>query len=238
MKRSVLFLFLILAVFLPAAADRIAPTTDIGLFVDPDVFWEGLQRTPLYDYIYEHESFDYKPADDLIKSFTNYYIEGDAVIMCFINKYNKIHGIKIVIAPWYLVEDDCFEASQLTGFVLLASGLLVHDYDLGAVEAVKNNEKSFLSINYYLKRYIESDNLVIELRSFYDANHDFKDPYARMEIFEEPCDPAYVGACIPIVDYDLNCSDITDRNFFVIGKDKHHFDGDYNGVCCEPYPLQ
>ena len=47
------------------------------------------------------------------------------------------------------------------------------------------------------------------------------------------CDPNYSGACIPIVNHDLDCSDIPDRNFRVIGRDIHNFDGDGDGIACE-----
>jgi hypothetical protein len=47
------------------------------------------------------------------------------------------------------------------------------------------------------------------------------------------CDPNYAGACIPIVNYDLDCSDIPDRNFRVVGRDIHGFDGDGDGIACE-----
>jgi micrococcal nuclease len=41
------------------------------------------------------------------------------------------------------------------------------------------------------------------------------------------------GACIPIVSYDLDCSDIPDRNFRVVGNDMHSFEGDGDGIACE-----
>ena len=56
-----------------------------------------------------------------------------------------------------------------------------------------------------------------------------------MKYYYNNCDSNYVGACIPIVSYDLDCSDIGVRNFFVVGNDLHYFDSDGNGVCCEPY---
>lgn len=35
--------------------------------------------------------------------------------------------------------------------------------------------------------------------------------------------------------YDLDCSQVPDRNFLVVGEDPHHFDGDGDGVGCEYY---
>ncbi len=49
------------------------------------------------------------------------------------------------------------------------------------------------------------------------------------------CDPNYAGYCVPIVDHDLDCSDIKHR-VTVIGVDIHHFDGDGVGIGCESYP--
>jgi hypothetical protein len=49
------------------------------------------------------------------------------------------------------------------------------------------------------------------------------------------CDPNYAGFCVPIVSYDLDCSDIRHR-VIVIGVDIHHFDGDNDGIGCESYP--
>ena len=49
------------------------------------------------------------------------------------------------------------------------------------------------------------------------------------------CDPNYTGYCVPIVSYDLNCTDIGHR-VIVVGVDIHHFDSDGDGVGCESYP--
>jgi len=49
------------------------------------------------------------------------------------------------------------------------------------------------------------------------------------------CDPNYGGACIPIVNYDLDCPDVTGP-VYVVGRDVHGFDRDKNGIGCEPYP--
>jgi len=49
------------------------------------------------------------------------------------------------------------------------------------------------------------------------------------------CDPNYAGFCVPVVAYDLDCSDIGHR-VIVVGVDIHHFDGDHDGIGCESYP--
>ena len=238
MKKILIIIFLLLIITSAAAADRIAPTKDIGLFIDMDVFWNGLKKTPLFDQIVNTDFQEYPFYSSLIKYVAHYYLDDDTYILLWINKYDRIHAIKIVIEPLYLIRDDCFEDYQLTGYVLLAAGLLTHDDDLAAIDAVKNNNDFHLGRNFLLTRYVDDINLNIEINNIYKAADDL-DPYSLMEVFSEhPCDPNYVGACIPIVSYDLDCTDIPVKNFFVTGTDKHRFDGDGNGVCCEPYPIQ
>ncbi|MBD2115169.1 MULTISPECIES: hypothetical protein [Cyanophyceae] len=50
---------------------------------------------------------------------------------------------------------------------------------------------------------------------------------------EADCDPAYPDVCIPSPPPDLDCGDITHRNFTVTGDDPHGFDGDSDGMGCE-----
>jgi hypothetical protein len=47
------------------------------------------------------------------------------------------------------------------------------------------------------------------------------------------CHSSYPGTCIPSPSPDLNCGDISARNFKVVGSDPHGFDGDNDGVGCE-----
>jgi hypothetical protein len=49
----------------------------------------------------------------------------------------------------------------------------------------------------------------------------------------EDCDPSYPNICVPTPPPDLNCNDISDRNFRVVGGDPHGFDGDNDGIGCE-----
>lgn len=240
MKKIFILLLIILTVSVTAvsAADRIAPTAGIGLFIDPDIFYKALQQTSVYDYVYEQNTFDHTAKSKVIVSVKEYRIEGDAAILCFFNKYNKIHGIRISMAPWYLVRDDCFEMYELVGMVLRSTGLLVSsDEYYDAISAIQNNEPEFLGSNYFMKRYVNNDDLTVDISSIYDVFQNLT-PENLMGVYDDPCDPNYVGACIPITNKDLDCADIIFRNFFVTGKDKHRFDGDGNGVCCEPYPTQ
>jgi micrococcal nuclease len=57
-------------------------------------------------------------------------------------------------------------------------------------------------------------------------------------VFSEPgptsgCDPSYPDVCIPPAPPDLDCPQIPDRRFTVVGADPHGFDGDHDGVGCE-----
>jgi micrococcal nuclease len=48
------------------------------------------------------------------------------------------------------------------------------------------------------------------------------------------CDAAYPDVCIPPAPPDLDCKDITYRNFRVLPSDPHNFDGrDNDGIGCE-----
>lgn len=66
------------------------------------------------------------------------------------------------------------------------------------------------------------------------------DPVPGDFLLEEPpgeaygadCDPNYVGACVPLVDYDLDCPDI-EAPVTVVGTDIHGFDREGDGVGCE-----
>lgn len=48
------------------------------------------------------------------------------------------------------------------------------------------------------------------------------------------CDSAYPDFCIPPLPPDLDCSDIGKQNFTVRPPDPHGFDGDKDGIGCEP----
>jgi hypothetical protein len=47
------------------------------------------------------------------------------------------------------------------------------------------------------------------------------------------CHPSYPGRCIQPSPPDLDCRDISARNFKVVGSDPHRFDGDNDGIGCE-----
>jgi hypothetical protein len=47
------------------------------------------------------------------------------------------------------------------------------------------------------------------------------------------CHPSYPDTCIPPPPPNLNCGDIGDTDFEVVGSDPHGFDGDDDGIGCE-----
>ena len=47
------------------------------------------------------------------------------------------------------------------------------------------------------------------------------------------CDPAYPDVCIPPPPPDLQCADVSFRNFRVLPPDPHNFDGNSDGEGCE-----
>lgn len=52
-------------------------------------------------------------------------------------------------------------------------------------------------------------------------------------INETNCDPSYPDVCIPPPPPDLDCVDISHRNFRVLAPDPHRFDGNKDGIGCE-----
>lgn len=50
---------------------------------------------------------------------------------------------------------------------------------------------------------------------------------------EGSCDPSYPGVCIPPAPPDLDCGEVTYRNFQVLPPDPHNFDRDADGLGCE-----
>jgi micrococcal nuclease len=60
-----------------------------------------------------------------------------------------------------------------------------------------------------------------------------KDATPRGIVPRSGCDPSYPTVCIPPYPPDLDCADVPERRFKVVGADPHGFDGDRDGVGCE-----
>jgi len=53
------------------------------------------------------------------------------------------------------------------------------------------------------------------------------------EVQNNNCDPSYPDVCIPSPPPDLDCGDVSEKNFKVKGSDPHGFDRDNDGIGCE-----
>ena len=49
------------------------------------------------------------------------------------------------------------------------------------------------------------------------------------------CDPNYEGACVPVDQGDVDCGDLVETDFDVVGDDVDGLDGDGDGIACESY---
>jgi TolA-binding protein len=49
------------------------------------------------------------------------------------------------------------------------------------------------------------------------------------------CDPNYEGACVPTDMGDVDCGDLVETDFDVVGYDVDGLDGDGDGIACESY---
>lgn len=219
-----------------STASRISPTSEIGLFIDNTTFYEYLFRSRMGSLIRELK-FEEGDPDGNITNVSRWILPGSSMISCNFNRYGKIHSIVIKLSGSFTKDQDVLTFDDVLTLVLQATGLPYDWEDIySAVKSVdeKNAWNGWLyGITSRLDPF--SVSVIFNIMSSYDFNED--DPYSVMKLFDGPCDSNYVGACVPVVDYDLNCSDIGLRNFFVVGSDKHGFDGDGNGVCCEPYPI-
>ncbi len=57
-------------------------------------------------------------------------------------------------------------------------------------------------------------------------------PAPQPEPEQPSCDPSYPDVCIPPYPPDLDCGEITHKNF-IVGSDPHGFDRDNDGIGCE-----
>ena len=58
-----------------------------------------------------------------------------------------------------------------------------------------------------------------------------KSDFSKVE--KEECDPSYPDFCIAPNHPDLDCGEISEKNFRVLSPDPHRFDGDKDGIGCE-----
>ncbi len=65
------------------------------------------------------------------------------------------------------------------------------------------------------------------------SNTSWAQKYGCSTTTQSSCDPSYPDFCIPPSPPDLDCKDIPQKRFTVIGSDPHRFDGDGDGIGCE-----
>jgi micrococcal nuclease len=58
-------------------------------------------------------------------------------------------------------------------------------------------------------------------------------PTIQTDAQNNDCDSSYPDVCIPPPPPQLNCDDITDKNFRVLPPDPHGFDSEGDGIGCE-----
>jgi hypothetical protein len=51
--------------------------------------------------------------------------------------------------------------------------------------------------------------------------------------YDSDCDSSYPDTCISLPPPNLNCKDVSDKNFAVLPLDPHGFDRDEDGIGCE-----
>ncbi len=56
---------------------------------------------------------------------------------------------------------------------------------------------------------------------------------SSLALAQDNCSSAYPDICIAPPPPDLDCKDISYRNFKVVAPDPHRFDGNKNGIGCE-----
>jgi micrococcal nuclease len=73
----------------------------------------------------------------------------------------------------------------------------------------------------------------VEKTSWDSKNIVIDDPKEIPKETGENCDKSYPDVCIAPYPPDLNCGDISFKNFRVVGSDPHRFDGNKDGIGCE-----
>jgi micrococcal nuclease len=74
------------------------------------------------------------------------------------------------------------------------------------------------------------------LQGWLQGGCDFRIHPDKLEEYQaeaRDCDPSYPDVCVPPPPPDLDCGDISFRNFRVVGSDPHRFDSNNDGLACE-----
>ena len=66
-----------------------------------------------------------------------------------------------------------------------------------------------------------------------EESYQYPVPQVESQDIQERCDSSYPDFCIVPPPPDLDCRDISQKNFTVLQPDPHRFDGDKDGIGCE-----
>ena len=210
---------------------RYQPSDNIGLFLDNDLFVNAF-----YAYLNDLNFTANHQADGIIRVKNK--STGSLVNVC-LNMLNneKIYSVDIV-------EHLGSSTIQDMGSVLLA-----FIYSSGFPNNIIEADNIFLDYANKVNSYSTPSprNVPIFKTNYFTINYGINNKGEHFYSIIAPeknffssslnCDSNYEGACIPKTNGNLDCNDLNGmRNFFVVGNDIHYFDGNKNGVCCEPYP--
>ncbi len=197
---------------------KLSPSDDIGIFVNLKNFREYMDvyfSSKNISILYRDSSSDYD----------SYILSNGVTIWSALNNYGSIHTIIVSIAE----DGDLGAYWDIVGWIYLSTGLYFSTDNYWEIF------EKFSSHPLYENEYFSM------IGWFEESTEEFMTMISpnleRNFNVRSGCDSNYVGACVPVTTRNLNCLDIGVRNFFVVGTDTHFFDGDKNGVCCEPYPV-
>lgn len=133
-------------------------------------------------------------------------------------------------------EDDQQTAGSYDRMVAV---VYCHDTNLNLNEAVLYYSYGWITIQYCTKSEFGTHNWALAYgcgNSYYSppstSAPKYSPPSSEPE-YQPNCDPHYPTVCIPTYPPDLDCSEISFRNFQVLQPDPHGFDGDKDGIGCE-----
>src|SRR5215203_5953433 len=149
------------------------------------------------------------PAEPLTVEITSSDTEGQVAPATFDFEANVTGGTEPYTIRWDFDDGDSDEEESDDG-----------DNDVDHTFDVAGNYTVTLTVTDSTGRTV-SDSIVVTV-------HERELPVTE----ERMCDPSYPGLCIPPPPPDLDCDNISARNFRVLPPDPHRFDDDNDGIGC------
>src|SRR5215204_42774 len=149
------------------------------------------------------------PAEPLTVEITSSDTEGQVAPATFDFEANVTGGTEPYTIRWDFDDGDSDEEESDDG-----------DNDVDHTFDVAGNYTVTLTVTDSTGRTV-SDSILITV-------HERELPVTE----ERMCDPSYPGLCIPPPPPDLDCDNISARNFRVLPPDPHRFDDDNDGIGC------